>query len=94
MGKQQKSKFSGKKFYFFGNFAIKKIKLLLIALSKIFKIIRLSERNCIEIVANLIDTGLINVVHSIDGKDYITNDYLATQIINETIGNGGFFICL
>uniref|UniRef100_A0A915K3M2 E3 UFM1-protein ligase 1 homolog n=1 Tax=Romanomermis culicivorax TaxID=13658 RepID=A0A915K3M2_ROMCU len=50
---------------------------------------RLSDRNCIEVIANLIERHLINVVFSLDGKEYVTRDYLKTQIINETLANGG-----
>lgn len=50
---------------------------------------KLSERNCIEIITNLIEKALIDVVFSTDGKEYITREYLRTQIINETLASNG-----
>ena len=44
---------------------------------------RLSERNCIEIINKLIDLGMINVLHSIDGKEFITHKHLEKEIYDE-----------
>ncbi len=37
---------------------------------------KLSERNCIEIVSRLIEAGLVEVVHTADGKEYLTPQQL------------------
>ncbi|VDP04431.1 unnamed protein product [Soboliphyme baturini] len=50
---------------------------------------RLSKRNCIELISKLIESGLIDLVTTSDGKEYITHDYLVTLIKNEIIANGG-----
>ncbi len=50
---------------------------------------RLSDRNCVEVVFKLTERDLVDLVHSIDGKEYITRQYLATQIKNECLGNKG-----
>ena len=44
---------------------------------------RLSERNCIELVTRLIRMGQIEVVYTLDGKEYITPLQLEKEIINE-----------
>lgn len=44
---------------------------------------RLSERNCIEIINKLIDSGLLSVVHTIDGKDFLTFKQLEKEIYDE-----------
>ncbi len=44
---------------------------------------KLSERNCIEVVSKLIEMGLINVLYTMDGKEYVVNSYLETEIRNE-----------
>ena len=33
---------------------------------------RLSERNCIEIVSRLVQAGLVEVIYTADGKEYLT----------------------
>ena len=41
---------------------------------------RLSEANCIEVVTKLISRGLIDVVFTRDGKSYVTNKHLETEV--------------
>lgn len=50
---------------------------------------RLSERNCVEVVSLLIKQGLINVVYTTDGKEYITPEYLQKQVEDEIYVHGG-----
>ncbi len=44
---------------------------------------RLSERNCIEIVSRLVGTGLLEVLHTADGKEYLTPQQLQREIRDE-----------
>lgn len=50
---------------------------------------RLSERNCIELVSNLISAGLIQVVYTLDGKEYVTPQQLEREIRNELLAHHG-----
>ncbi|XP_006626223.2 E3 UFM1-protein ligase 1 [Lepisosteus oculatus] len=44
---------------------------------------RLSERNCIEIVAKLVEDKQLDVVHTLDGKEYITPSQISREIQDE-----------
>ena len=37
---------------------------------------KLSERNCVEIVSKLVSLGLIDVIYTTDGKEYLTHQQL------------------
>ena len=37
---------------------------------------KLSERNCIEIVNKLVQTNLLEVLHTADGREYLTTQHL------------------
>lgn len=50
---------------------------------------RLSERNCIEIVTKLIELKLIDVIFTIDGKEYLTSQQLIREIKDELFVHGG-----
>ncbi|OCT80451.1 E3 UFM1-protein ligase 1 [Xenopus laevis] len=50
---------------------------------------RLSERNCIEIVAKLIAEKQLDVVHTLDGKEYITPSQITKEIKDELLIRGG-----
>lgn len=50
---------------------------------------RLSERNCIELVTHLISAGLIQVVYTLDGKEYVTPQQLEREIRNELLAHRG-----
>lgn len=50
---------------------------------------KLSERNCIEVVTRLIDIGLIQVVYTLDGKEYVTPQHLEREIKAELIAHHG-----
>uniref|UniRef100_A0A3P9AB82 E3 UFM1-protein ligase 1 n=1 Tax=Esox lucius TaxID=8010 RepID=A0A3P9AB82_ESOLU len=51
---------------------------------------RLSERNCIEIVAKLIEEKKLDVLHTVDGKEYITPSQISREIKDELYS----FYCL
>ncbi|GFT87278.1 hypothetical protein NPIL_289781 [Nephila pilipes] len=50
---------------------------------------RLSERNCIEIVKKLIESKLIEVIFTTDGKEYLTPARLLKEIRDELYVHGG-----
>lgn len=52
-------------------------------------VFRLSERNCIEIVAKLIAEKQLEVVHTLDGKEYITPAQISREIRDELHVRGG-----
>ena len=54
---------------------------------------KLSERNCIEIVNKLINLGLVDVIYTTDGKEYLTPQELEKEIRDEVIVHGGI-LCL
>ena len=50
---------------------------------------KFSERNCIEILTKLKDMKLLNVLHTTDGKEYITHQQLKQDIKNELFLKNG-----
>ncbi|XP_074653145.1 E3 UFM1-protein ligase 1-like isoform X2 [Tubulanus polymorphus] len=50
---------------------------------------RLSDRNCIEIVSKLIGLNLLDVIYTIDGKEYLTPQELKKEIHEELLVRGG-----
>ncbi|XP_023856410.1 E3 UFM1-protein ligase 1 [Salvelinus sp. IW2-2015] len=50
---------------------------------------RLSERNCIEIVSKLVAEKKLDVVHTLDGKEYITPSQISREIRDELYIHGG-----
>ena len=50
---------------------------------------KLSERNCIEIVNKLVQTGLLDIIYTSDGKEYITPKQLQKEISDEVYMSGG-----
>lgn len=50
---------------------------------------RIPERNCIDIVKKLTDLGLIELIYTCDGKEFLTPDHLLKEIQDETYMNGG-----
>ncbi|XP_072018738.1 E3 UFM1-protein ligase 1-like [Amphiura filiformis] len=50
---------------------------------------RLSERNCVEIVNKLLEQSLIDVVYTLDGKEYLTPSQVSKEIRDELIVHGG-----
>ena len=53
------------------------------------RIIRLSERNCIEIVQKLTAGKLVDVIYTTDGKEYLTPQELRKEIVEELQVQGG-----
>ncbi|XP_071954728.1 E3 UFM1-protein ligase 1-like [Antedon mediterranea] len=50
---------------------------------------KLSERNCIEIVTKLVESSVLNVIYTNDGKEYLTPSQLTKEISDELIVHGG-----
>ncbi|XP_054900371.1 E3 UFM1-protein ligase 1 isoform X2 [Poeciliopsis prolifica] len=50
---------------------------------------RLSERNCIEIITKLVQDRKLDVVHTLDGKEYITPAQISKEIRDELYVHGG-----
>ncbi|XP_069138905.1 E3 UFM1-protein ligase 1-like [Argopecten irradians] len=50
---------------------------------------KLSERNVVEIVNKLVELKLIEVIYTIDGKEYLTPQELAKEIKDEVTVHGG-----
>ncbi|KAM3602417.1 uncharacterized protein V6R79_003640 [Siganus canaliculatus] len=50
---------------------------------------RLSERNCIEIISKLVQERKLDVVHTLDGKEYITPAQISKEIRDELYVHGG-----
>lgn len=53
---------------------------------------KLSERNCVEIVQKLIHLGLIEVIYTTDGKEYLTPQQLEREIKDELFVHGGKYL--
>ena len=52
---------------------------------------KLSERNCVELVQKLINLGLIEVIYTTDGREYLTPSELEKEIKEELFVEGGQF---
>uniref|UniRef100_A0A3P9N060 E3 UFM1-protein ligase 1 n=1 Tax=Poecilia reticulata TaxID=8081 RepID=A0A3P9N060_POERE len=52
---------------------------------------RLSERNCIEIITKLVQDRKLDVVHTLDGKEYITPAQISREIRDELYVHGGWY---
>ncbi|XP_066533559.1 E3 UFM1-protein ligase 1 [Hoplias malabaricus] len=50
---------------------------------------RLSERNCIEMVMKLMEEKKLDVVHTLDGKEYVTPAQITREIRDEIYTHGG-----
>ncbi|KAK2846306.1 hypothetical protein Q7C36_011160 [Tachysurus vachellii] len=50
---------------------------------------RLSERNCIEIITKLLEEKKLDVVHTLDGKEFITPSQISREIRDELYAHGG-----
>ncbi|XP_034018018.1 E3 UFM1-protein ligase 1 isoform X2 [Thalassophryne amazonica] len=50
---------------------------------------RLSERNCIEIINKLVEDKKLDVVHTLDGKEFITPAQISREIRDELYVHGG-----
>ncbi|XP_014215806.1 E3 UFM1-protein ligase 1 homolog [Copidosoma floridanum] len=54
-----------------------------------YTLLKLSERNCIEIVSKLIEDKLLEVIFTNDGKEYVTPQHLSKEIKDELYIHGG-----
>ncbi|KAB5517018.1 hypothetical protein PHYPO_G00184680 [Pangasianodon hypophthalmus] len=50
---------------------------------------RLSERNCIEIITKLVEEKKLDIVHTLDGKEFITPSQISREIRDELYAHGG-----
>ena len=50
---------------------------------------KLSDRNCIEIINKLTSLGLLEVIYTTDGREYLTPQQLEREIRDEVVVNGG-----
>ena len=50
---------------------------------------KLSERNCVELVQKLINYGLVDVIYTTDGREYVTPSELEKEIREELFVAGG-----
>ena len=50
---------------------------------------RLTERNCVELVATLVKRSLLELVYTLDGKEYVTPEQLVREIKDELAVHGG-----
>lgn len=74
------------------NFAFKPFFFVGLNISRALKLLvsrRLSERNCIEIVNKLISQKQLDVVHTLDGKEYITPAQISKEMKEELHVRGG-----
>ena len=56
---------------------------------------KLSDRNCIEIINKLTSLGLLEVIYTTDGREYLTSQQIEREIRDEVIVNGGdYFLAL
>ncbi len=52
---------------------------------------KLSERNCVELVIKLIDTGRLQLIFTKNGREYLTHKQLSEEIEDEVLAHGGAF---
>jgi hypothetical protein len=50
---------------------------------------KLSESNIVELVTKLIQTGMLEVLYTTNGKEYITPSQLEREIKDEILASGG-----
>ena len=52
--------------------------------------VKLSERNCVEIVQKLVERGILkDLLHTLDGKEYVTAKQLDSEIEDEIVAHAG-----
>ncbi len=52
---------------------------------------KLSERNCVELVIKLIDTGRLQLIFTKNGREYMTHKQLSEEIEDEVLAHGGAY---
>eukprot|EP01041_Mallomonas_annulata_P014829 gene14829-31494_t len=50
---------------------------------------KLSERNCVEIISKLIAKGLLEVIYTLNAREYLTPAQLKSEIHDEILTSGG-----
>lgn len=50
---------------------------------------RLTERSCIELVGTLMSRNILEVLYTLDGKEYVTEDQLVREVKQELVAHGG-----
>ena len=50
---------------------------------------KFSERNVVELMEKVVELEKLDILHSMNGKEYLTSEHLATEILNELHKNGG-----
>ena len=50
---------------------------------------RLSEVHCVEIIQRLVNLSLVDMIFTLDGKEYVTPERLDAEIMNEMAIRGG-----
>ncbi len=50
---------------------------------------KLSERNCIQVIQKLLDLHLLDAMYTLDGKEYVTPEYLEREIMDELYVRSG-----
>ncbi|XP_062858526.1 E3 UFM1-protein ligase 1 [Trichomycterus rosablanca] len=52
-------------------------------------VLRLSERNCIELISKLVEEKKLDVIYTLDGKELITPSHICKEIRDELYTHGG-----
>ena len=50
---------------------------------------KLSERNCVEIISKVVSMGLLEVIYTLNAKEYLTPQQLKSEINDEVLSSGG-----
>lgn len=50
---------------------------------------RLSERNCVEIIMKLVKLGLLDIIYTTNGKEFVTPQKLSLELQDELLSAGG-----
>jgi hypothetical protein len=62
---------------------VRQLQALLQNTQQLSTVYNLAERNWVEVVGKLVELGLIEVIHTIDGNEYLTPQQLEREIRNE-----------
>lgn len=69
--------------------AIRELQRQLREAQKASNVKKISERNCIDLVQKLIDTGQVKLFHTANGKEWLTPEQLDREIRDALAGEGG-----
>ena len=62
---------------------VRQLQALLQNTQQLSTVYNLAERNWVEVVGKLVELGLIDVIHTIDGNEYLTPQHVEREIRNE-----------